>query len=364
MAKGSGKWFAILVIIIFLASTFSVLLYANNGDDSSDTTTKTIDDPTTNLPIVYTANVNGKVLEVPTSGAFRFMAYTNEVQVNLIDSSIKDLNNIYNVVSTIQINSDTNTVNATYVYLADIVGSNVDYNYLFTSLKANTYFVNDIALYPYAKIDYNSFVTFENKDLNNVKIYDIGGNQIMVLVDSSTLVNDEISFVIQAQFIGDVLGGYQAYQLQNLSASPKTINSIYKGKFVKEIYDLSIDANILESKFAFLKDNGLDFNYNQYDGKVDLTVDKENDLGKYLLAMNSFEKDNNAKLTANVYGSIFVDTITYIDKNYDVNRDVSVLMDYNSYINMTDDLEYNVMAYIIRDEVVGATATPIIGIGN
>lgn len=364
MAKDSGKWFAVLVIIIFLASTFSVLLYANNGDTTNDTTTKTIDDPTTNLPVVYTANLNGKVVEVPSSSSFRFMAYTNESQVNLIDSSIKDLNNIYNVASTMQINPDTNKVNATYVYIADIVGSNVDYNYLFSSLEANNYFENDLALYPYAKLDYNSFVTFENKDLNTTKVYDIGGNQIIVLVDPNTFVNDEISFTIQAQFIGDTLGNYQAYEQQNLSTSPKAINSIYKGQFVKTVYDLSIDANIPESKFAFLKDKALDFNYYGNIGKVDLEVDKDKDLSKYLSELKTLEKDYNFKTVVNVIGFVFIDTINYMDKNYLLDQNVTVGLDYNTYVNMTEDLQYNVTAYLIRDEVVGANATPIVGIKN
>jgi len=360
MAKGSGKWFAILVIVLFLASTFSVLLYANKGDNSSDTTTKTIDDPTKSLPVTYTADLTGKVIEIPSSSSFRFMAYTNESQINLIDKSIKDLNNIYNVASTMQINPDTNKVNATYVYLADIIGSNVDYNYLSSSLKLNPKFISDFALYPYAKLDYNSFVTFENKDLNTIKMYDIGGNQIIVLVDPNTFIGDEISFVLQAQFIGDALGQYNAYENKNLSAQPKAINSIYKGKFVFDFYDLSLDANIPESKFTTLKDKGLDFNYYSYNGVVDLAVAKDKDITKYISELSSIEQDYNAHLTTNVYGNIFVDKINFIDRNYDINSTVSTILDYNTYINMKTDLEYNVLAYVVRDKVVQANATPIV----
>ncbi|PIU21978.1 MAG: hypothetical protein COT14_03190 [Candidatus Diapherotrites archaeon CG08_land_8_20_14_0_20_30_16] len=363
MAEKSGKWFAILVIVIFIVSTFSVLLYNQSQDEEPEK--KVVEDPTKDLPIQYKAEVNGKVLEVPTNSSFRLIGYTNESQVDLIDKSIRDLNNVYNVAGSLIINKDTNTVDATYVYVTDVVGTNIDTNYFYSSVKSNQYFLpGQTNTFPYAKIDYNSLVNFENKDLNVAKMYDLGGNQIIVLVDPNTFIGDEISFAIAAQFKGDSLAGYNAFELKNLSEEPKAITSIYNGKFNKDFYAIAFDVNIPQDKFSVIGTENKDYNYFPSSNATTITIDKDKDLPKYLSLLGVLEKDYNTKLTTFAYGSIFVDKINYLDKNYDVNRNVNVSMDYNQFVNLQKDLEYNITAYLVRDKIVSVSATPLFGVDN
>jgi len=360
ITSGSGKWFAILVIVLFLMSTFSVLLYTASSDNVDDSNGEVID-PTANLAIVYTAELDGTVLEMPVASSYRLMTYTNETDVDKIDLSIRDINNVYNVAGSLTMNKDTNSIIASYIYIADIVGTELGYEFLLSELKQNPNFISEqLNLFPYAKVQYDSLVTFKNKDLNKTIQYDLGGNEIIVLVESETYVNDSLKFAINAQFKGNSLAGYGAYQLQNLSASPKAINSLYKAKFTNEIYAISFDGNVPLDAFKDLNTNKLDYNYDFSYGTTYLTIGKDSDLTKYINLLNNVSEDYNTKQTNIAYGTIFVDTISYMDKNYDVNRLVNTYLDYDVYSDLKTDLEYNVTAYLVRDKITSVSASPII----
>jgi hypothetical protein len=353
MTSGSGKWFAILVIVLFLMSTFSVLLYTNSSSDSDDSNKSIIIGPTTNMAINYSAKLDGNIIEVPVQSSYRLMTYTNETDVDKLDLSIRDLNNVYNVAGSLTLNKDNNTVVANYIYIADIVGTDLKYDVLLSALNNNSNFMSgQLNLFPYAKVQYNSLVTFENKDLNKTIQYDLGGNEIIVLVEPETYVNDKISFAINAQFKGNTLGGYGAYQLQNLSASPVAINSIYKAKFNNELFAISFDGNIPLDAFKDLNENNLDYNYDFSYDTTYLTIDKNAKFDNYLSLLNGISNDYNAKQTNVAYGTIFVDTINYMDKKYDLNKLVNT------------DLEYNITAYLVRDKIVSVNANPILDVNN
>ncbi len=366
MAKNNnGKWFAILVIVLFLSSTFSVFLYTSGNKEDTNTTTTTVTDPTTTIPISYTATLDGNILEVPTASSFRLMAYTNETDVDKLDLSLRDVNGVYNVAGSITLNKDTNKITANYIYIADIVGTSLDYNFLYGKINDNNSFIKgQTNLFPYAKVSYNSLVDFTNKDLNSKKQYDLGGNEIVVLVEPDTFVNDKISFSIAAQFKGDALANYGAFELQNLSAQPQAINSIYSSKFTNSFYAISFDGNIAKDKFKVLNDKNLDYNYEFSYSTTYLTIDKDANLSKYLTLLNGFSKDYNAKENSFVYGTIFVDTISYMDKNYDANRLVNTFLDYNKYIDLNSNLEYNLTAYLVRDKIVSVSANPIFDVNK
>jgi len=347
----NGKWFAILVIVLFMLSMFSVILYSNNTDDVTETTT--LQDPTENLPIQYSANLIGKVVEIPAVDSYRLIGYTNESVINDIDLSIRDLDNVYNVTSTIVFNNDTNAVNKSYIYMADVQGQDINYDVFYSSVQDNNFLVNSV-IYPYAKIDSNSFVEFVNKDLNLTKAYDLGSNEYIVLVEPNTLLDDVIEFTLQAKFSGDSFAGYGAYMVNNVSASPKLINSIYNGEFTLDFYDISFDANIPESDFNYLKEMNLDFNYYSYDS-TDLIINKESNLSEYFNSLKKIEEDYNILPNVFVYGNVYVDSIQYLDMNYEYNNLVNAVMDYNKY-EPNKNYDFTLSAYLVRDEIVSANA--------
>lgn len=374
---GSGKWFAIFVIILFLVSTFAVMLYTNSsGADKNKPTSVNTKDL---VPITYTATATGTVKELPVNGSFLLQAYTNETDVTLLDSYLKDVNNVYNVNSQLKINPDTNKVNASYVYIANISGEGVDYNTLKNAILDTNYFLPNSVIYPFAKVDYNSNLHFVNKDLNLTKDYSLGGSEIAVLVNPDTILNDKIQFTLTAHFKGDILKSYDSpvIETQNLSAQPKAINSLYQSDFNKTGYSILIlnaDKNFSESDFNFI--NKLDYNY-QYFGQnnnAKLDFNLSTNFSKLISDVNSkLISDFNAQVNYLILANVFVDKISYMDKNYDVNKNIDISSDINGipvggldYFKYKDanKLEYNIKAYLIRDKVVESSAEVLQTVSN
>ena len=369
MAKGSGKWFAILVIVLFLASTFSVLLYSNNGEKPADVNKTTVD--VTNLMSgSYIATVQGIINQYPMNDYFIMQGMTSEYKTDLLDSQIKDINNVYTVTSSLQI-ADANL--GTYIYTAKVLGSDLTYDYFKQEIIDKNIFGNEYLIYPSAIIDYNSFLTFVNTDLNTTKQYDLGGSQITILMHPEkfdSLVGDKIIFTITATFSGDALtGGYFAEQTDNLSAQPQTIYSLYKGDYDKlgySVFVLDADQNFSENDFNFINSLGYNFEYFGQNNNAKLDFNSNINMTKLISDINSkLIQDYNAQVDYLINANLFVDKINYLDQNYDINNNIQIIstmsgkslsgIDYVKYKD-AKELQYNISAYLLRGKVVDAFA--------
>lgn len=235
--SGSGKWFAVLVIVLFLASMFSVVLWKIS--DNSSTETKVVDDPLNSISIVYSATAKGKVIQMPANNTYLLYAQTNNPDVSALDSSLKSIPKILNVFSQFQILDENSEYD--YMYLAQIiVEENLDY-FSINGFISDLNSFGTFEVYPYLLVEYDSFLKFENKDLNLIKELSLGGSNIIVLADGYTLLNDEIEFIVTANFIGNKLSNYNAIISNNLTAYPKVVQSIYSSDYL-----VAEDANYSE----------------------------------------------------------------------------------------------------------------------
>lgn len=376
--KKDGKWFAVLVIILFIMSTFSIMLYATNDNNEDDSNTTTLD-PISNLTLNYTANLQGIIKEYPVKGFFIVQGITSNSLTEEIDLQLKDINNVYSVESSIKLLDSNNLENINYMYTAQILGPELDYYTFLLDLKDKNIF-SEVLVYPSATVDYNSYVVFVNNDLNLTKEYDIGGNEITVLMhpeNFDNVIGDKISFGIYATFNGELLKSYMSEQINNITANPVTITSLYTAvpkKLGYNVLILNADKNFEEKDFDFVKSLGYDFNYFAQENNAQLSFDLQTNFSKFIIDANTkLVVDYNANVNYAIDASLFVDKITYMDKNYDVNSDVALYSDFsgNAYPGLnylkykdSEELQYTITAYLVRDKVTNANAEVIQEINN
>lgn len=371
--SGKNKWFAIFVIAIFIFSTFSIMLYTDNSS-TDDSTTKTVD-VTNQLSLNYVAEVNGIISEYPMKGYFILQGITQDSLINNLDSQIQDINNVYNVTSSMQM-LDSNVANLneiSYIYTAKIVGSDLDYFALQNALFDKNIF-GEFLVYPSAIVDFNSFVVFKNNDMNLTKEYDLGSTQLTVLMHPEKYDNqigDNIKFNISATFSGDVLSNYGTEQSGNISANPLTINSIYSSDYNKlayTIYVLNADRNFSESDFKFIKDLGYDYNYLAQSNNAKLDFELNTKFDNVIKDANAKLYDFNANVLYTIDSLVYVDSINYMDKNYSIDQNVNIYSDFSgksypglNYLIYKDSnvLQYNISAYLLRDKIVNVNAEAI-----
>jgi ABC-type glycerol-3-phosphate transport system permease component len=323
----SGKWFAIFVIVLFLMSMFSVILW--KVSDSSSQEKEIIEDPLNSIPITFNATSKGKVIELPTNNMYLVYAKTNNPDVSSLDTILKAESNIMNVSSQLQI-LDANE-DFDYMYLAYLsTDDNVDY----FSLHSYISDINDFGIfeiYPYALVEYDSFLKFENTDLNLTKELSLGGSNIIILVDGYTLLNDEVEFIVTASFTGNKLSNYNAILTNNLTSAPKVIQSIYTGNFLPKEYVYEIDGNYSKEFFSFI-----DYNFEYYNNdKTYLVFFKD-----YSSQIDSKLKNNLESYEKYVSGFVYVNDINYLGENISIDSNLYVTS-YDLNNNLIYGLPYN-----------------------
>lgn len=343
MQNKSGKWFAVLVIMLFLASMFSVILW--KMDDSSTPEKTVTEDPLNTIPIAFSATSKGKVIELPANNAYLFFAQTNNADVLALDNTLKSLDSVMNLSSQIQLMDENSDYD--YTYMASIVTSDdVSYLEINNSIISLNEF-ESFEIYPYALVEYDSFLVFKNIDLNLTKELSLGGSTIPILSDGSTLLNDEVEFKVDAQFTGNKLSNYNAYLLSNLTAAPKDIISIYDADFLPHKYIYEIDGNYDENYFSFI-----DYNFEYYNNEKTYLVFSED----YVLKVDSLM---NTKLDLNfikyVSGEIYVKDINYLGNEILIDRNIPV-KDGLDYDKIKQKNSYRLELTFIRDKFSNGTA--------
>ena len=308
----SGKWFAILVIILFIASMFSVVLW--KVGDSSSQEKEVSKDPLETVPITFKAVSKGKIVELPANNMYLIYAKTNNPDVSYLDNSLKSSSNIMNVSSQLQI-LDVND-DYDYMYLAYLsTDDNIDYISLNNSIRD----INDfgyVETYPYALVEYDSFLKFENKDLNLTKELSLGGSNIRILVDGFALLNDEIEFEIMANFTGNRLLNYNALLTNNLTSAPKNIQSIFDGEFLPQEYVYEIDGNYSKEFFDFI-----DYNFEYFNNEKTYLVFLEDYSSKIDSKLNNVLESYDKYVS----GFVYVDDINYLGNTISIDSNLFVI---------------------------------------
>jgi len=351
-----GLWAKIgayFIIAIMIFSVFGFGLYFSSGNKKTNNENKTVKpNPQDLQPMQFTADINGNVIKI--LNRFTIFAYTNESDISKIDKEILKLKNIENIDSHFSINQQAQ-IKATYTYIANVSGMDLTKNILENEIKDVNILENPI-IYPFADVNVPQIITFENKDLNLEKKYDIDKTTIQAIVSPNTKKGDLINIKAYATFINNSLTKLVAEEQKNFSLEPKTFEfaTPYKFNFEKTIVLLNgedlnkVDLNKYKEK---------DFNLNSF-GKMSYFETNDKNIDLFLENLN---KDlNDLNITKNVFwqGNIFVKSVPFKKQIMDYNKEVYAQIPYNKF-DINKNITFQLKVTKIRDEIVNIQAIPL-----
>lgn len=216
----SAQWAAFLIIAVMAFSTIAYsFLSGNQTPGQQEPPPVSLPSQQSGTPLAYKATVKARIADLLPS--MKLVASTSQVDIEKIDSLIRSLPGVTQVVSSFRQNP---SYPSAFVYVADIrVSKGASLEAVLANLRINPDSgLGQIQFFPSALLEVPQKVVFYNSDLNLSREQFFLDQLKPGYVNSETVKGDVIEAELDATFTGSELTNLSVFELSNPNTELKT----------------------------------------------------------------------------------------------------------------------------------------------
>jgi hypothetical protein len=219
---------AIFIVIIMIGSIVGIAVWSTEGRETETSSPNPIIPPTNS--ITFTAeNVPAKIINI-----FNYMIITgntNEFEINKIDSELKSVNGIKQIVSRFAGNP-ADSIGSDLTYVAEITFSEKTALELLEEINAKSVSLQNIQGIITGSVNIPKNITLINKDLNLTKEHEFSETLTQALLHPYSIEGDDLLVSIEVNLNNKIVLSQNAFEEKNLTAEPIPV-------FVEQEMDLN-----------------------------------------------------------------------------------------------------------------------------